>query len=184
MSRMSVSHRDESLTSDVASAEVMSSLIGVAIPRVRLEVVGAGIPPRLDAPDTSLAIYFYPGCSTSGRCEIDTPLLDAEQHRGFRDLRDDFAARHVTIVGISSQPINKQEEAITANRLPHLLARDGALQLADALHLPTFRLGAERVFQRLTLVVVRGTIRQVFFPVAAPGRHAAEVAARLRAVGI
>lgn len=184
MSRLSVRHSDEATNGDVGPDELLSSLAGAVIPRVGLELVGASSPICLDALDASLVIYFYPGCSTSGGSETDTPLVDAEQHRGFRDLRDDFAARHFTVVGVSSQAIERQQEAIAANRLPHPLARDGALQLADALGLPTFRLGAERFFQRLTLVVTRGTIWQVFFPVVAPGRHAAEVAARLRAGGI
>lgn len=184
MSRASVGHSDESCSGGVEPNELVSRLTGAAIPHVELDFVGASHATCLDALDTSLVIYFYPGCLTSGGYESDTPLVDAEQHRGFRELRDDFDARHFTVVGVSSQPTKKQEETITANRLPHQLARDGALQLADALGLPTFRLGAERFFQRLTLVVMRGIIWQVFFPVVAPGRHAAEVAARLRAVTI
>jgi peroxiredoxin len=184
MLRVRAGHRDEHLAGDVASVEIVSSLTGATVPNVALQVVGVDDPTCLDALDTSLVVYFYPGCSTSAGRESDTPLVDAEQHRGFRDLRDDFAARHVTVVGVSSQPIERQQGAIAADRLPHLLARDGALQFADALGLPTFRLGAERFFQRLTLVVKEGVIWQVFFPITAPGRHAAEVAARLRAVGI
>jgi peroxiredoxin len=112
------------------------------------------------------------------------PLVDAEQHRSFRELYDDFTARRFVVVEISSQSTERQQVAIASNRLLHQLAHDGPLQLAVALGLPTFRLGAQRYFERLTLVTTQDVIRQVFYPIAAPGRHPAEVAARVRAIAI
>lgn len=162
--------------------ELSYRLTGATFPPIVLNFAGPQLTYSLDDPGASLVIYFYPGCSTPGLHESDTPLVDAEQHRNFRDHCDDFAARHFTVVGISSQSVERQREAITANQLPHQLAHDGSLRLANELRLPTFHLGAERFFERLTLVTVRGVVRQVFYPISAPGRHAAEVAARVRAI--
>jgi peroxiredoxin len=132
------------------------------------------------AADVSFVVYIYPGSDISDTDGSDTPLADAEQHRGFRDLHDDLVAHRFATVGVSSQSVEKQQEMIVVNRLPQQLVCDESLRLADLLMLPTFLLHGKRRFKRVTLVVVRGIIVHVFYPIAFPGRHAAEVAAWLR----
>ncbi len=153
-------------------------LIGLSVPEVTLNnTKGDAI--FLGA-DASFVIYLYPGSETADPHGNDTTLADAEQHRGFRDLHDDLVARGFATVGVSSQSVEKQREAITVNRLPQQLASDESLWLADMLTLPTFDLGGARFYDRLTLVIDHGIFVQVHFPVAVPGRNAAEVAAWLR----
>ncbi len=135
---------------------------------------------RLGDDDASLVAYIYPGSDTSDQHGSDTPLADSEEHRGFRDLHEVFTALHLTIIGVSSQPAEKLREAITSNRLLQQLASDPTLRLAELLNLPTFRVRGERFYHRLTIVVVRGKITQVYYPVTIPGRHAAEVLAGLQ----
>jgi peroxiredoxin len=130
--------------------------------------------------DVSFVIYIYPGSDTSDAHGSDTPLADAEQHRGFRELHDDLVACRFATVGVSSQPVEKQQEAIAVNRLPQQLASDESLRLADLLTLPTFWLHGKRRYKRLTLVIVQGVILHAFYPVVVPGRHAAEIAAWIR----
>jgi hypothetical protein len=110
---------------------------------------------------------------------LQAPRADSEEHRGFRDLHDDFAAQRLTIIGVSSQPAEELQEAITANGLPQQLAADPTLRFAELLNLPTFRVCGERFYHQLTIVVTRGKSIQVYYPVTIPGRHAAEVLARL-----
>lgn len=167
-----------SLNGAIEAHQLRHRLIGTHTPRLALaSASGEQIP--LGGDVASLVVYIYPGSDTSGRHGFDTPLADSEEHRSFRDLHGDFAAQHITIVGVSSQPAEKQREAITANRLPQQLASDVTLRLADLLNLPTFRICGERFYHRLTIAVTRGKITQVYYPVAIPGRHAAEVLARL-----
>jgi peroxiredoxin len=156
---------------------LVQRLVGMTFPAVKLRGADGGsvVPGRADA---SWVVYLFPGSETSEAHGRDTPLADAQQHQGFRDLHEDLAASRY--LGVSSQPLEDQRQAITAHRLTHQLASDGPLQLADQLDLPVFRVGAQRYYQRLTLVVARGAIRHVVYPVAVPGRNAAEVAALLR----
>jgi peroxiredoxin len=130
--------------------------------------------------NASVVAYTYPGGVTSHEHGADTPLADAEEHRGFRDLHDEFVAQGLAVIGISSQPVPRLGETIAANRLPHQLASDSTLRLAELLQLPTFSVGGERFYQRLTFVMVAGKIAKVFYPVQALGGHAAEVASSLR----
>jgi peroxiredoxin len=132
------------------------------------------------AVDASFVVYIYPGSDISDTHGSDTPLADAEQHRGFRDLHDDLIAHRFATIGVSSQSVEKQQEMIAVNRLPQQLACDESLRLADLLVLPTFLLHGKRRFKRVTLVIVHGVIVHVFYPITFPGRHAAEVAAWLR----
>lgn len=159
--------------------------------QLRHRLIGMNVPPfvlasasgeqiRLGEDDASLVAYIYPGADTSDQHGSDTPLADSEEHRGFRDLHDVFAALHLGIIGVSSQPAEKLREAITANRLPQQLVSDPTLRLADLLNLPTFGVRDVRFYHRLTIVVVGREITQVYYPVRIPGRHAAEVLARLQ----
>ncbi len=167
-----------SLSGTIEAHQLRHRLIGMRSPPLTLASAG-GERIRL-GDDASLVAYIYPGSDTSDQHGSDTPLADSEEHRGFRDLHEVFTALHLTIVGVSSQPAKKLRDAITSNRLAQQLASDPTLRLAELLNLPTFRVRGERFYQRLTIVVVRGKITQVYYPVTIPGRHAAEVLAGLQ----
>jgi peroxiredoxin len=130
---------------------------------------------RLGGVTAALVAYLFPSSTSSPEHGADTPLADAEEHRSFRDLYEQMTALGLTVVGVSSQPASKLQDAITANRLSQPLVSDPALRLDELLRLPTFRLGGERLYERLTLLIVAGKITRVFSPVPNPGSHAAEV---------
>jgi peroxiredoxin len=85
-----------------------------------------------------------------------------------------------TVVGVSAQTIDDQREATDRLGLPHAVAADPKLRLAEALSLPTFEFDGRRLYKRLALVAERGRIVKVFYPVFPPHENAAEVAAWLR----
>ncbi len=170
-----------SLSGTIEAHQLRHRLIGMDAPPLAL-ASASGEQIRLGDDDASFVAYIYPGSDTSDQHGSDTPLADSEEHRGFRDLHDVFAALHLAIIGVSSQPVEKLREAITANGLPQQLASDPTLRLAELLNLPTFRVRGERFYHRLTIIVIRSEITQVFYPVTIPGRHAAEVLARLQIV--
>jgi peroxiredoxin len=130
---------------------------------------------RLGGPAAALVAYLFPGSASSPEYGADTPLVDAEQHCSFRDLHEEMTALGLIVVGISNQPAAKLREMIAASGLPQLLVSDPTLRLGEMLRLPTFRLGAEQLYERLTLLVVAGKITRAFYPVPNPSRHAAEV---------
>jgi len=119
---------------------------------------------RLGGVTAALVAYLFPGSTSSPEHGADTPLADAEEHRSFRDLHEQTTALGLTVVGVSSQPVAKLQDAIAAT-----------LRLDELLRLPTFRLGAEQLYERLTILIVAGKITRVFYPVLNPGSHAAEV---------
>lgn len=168
-----------SLDGTIGAHQLRHRLIGMHVPPLAL-ASASGEQVRLGGDDLSFVAYIYPGSDTSDQHGSDTPLADAEEHRGFRDLYEDLTAQRFTTIGVSSQPVEKLREAITANRLPQQLASDSMLLLAELLDLPTFRVRSERFYQRVTIIVTQGKITQAYYPIPVPGRHAAEVIARLQ----
>lgn len=151
--------------------------MGQLIPDVELDSA-SGRPFDFDA-HARLLIYLYPGGAGIIRGD-ETPLIDTEQHRAFRDRCDDFTACGFTVVGISSQSVVKQQRAVAVNKLLHELLSDPNFLLADALGVPTRRLGAVRVYERATLLVRSGWINEVLSPRPTPDLHPIYVAHLLR----
>jgi peroxiredoxin len=131
------------------------------------------------AAHADLIIYLYPGAAGIIRGD-ETPLLDSAQHRAFRNHLDDLMACGFTVVGLSSQSIHRQRQTAKSNNLSHALVSDPNFCLADALGLPTLRIGAAQVYERLTLVVTAGWIRLALYPLPTPERHPAFLAELLR----
>jgi peroxiredoxin/DNA-binding transcriptional MerR regulator len=133
-------------------------------------------------------LYVYP---LTGRPGVDLPQgweaipgargCTAEAC-GFRDhhaeLRSAGAAR---VYGLSSQASEYQGELASRLRLPFAMLSDQAFALRGMLGLPVFAAGGMILYRRLTMIVTAGVIEQVFYPVLAPERHAAQVLGWLRA---
>ena len=125
--------------------------------------------PGVDLPEGWDAIPGARGCSTEA-C----------------DFRDHFAGLRATgasqVWGMSSQDPEYQDEVVERLHLPFAMISDPQLALADALGLPTFSApGHARLYSRLTLVVRKGRIEHVFYPIFPPNRHAQQVLDWLRA---
>jgi peroxiredoxin len=102
------------------------------------------------------------------------------QSCGYRDHGEELRELGARVVGLSAQPIDDQREVAERLGLPHAVAADPELRLADSLDLPTFEFGGQRLYKRLSLVAERGRIVKVFYPVFPPDENAAEVVAWLR----
>jgi peroxiredoxin len=164
---------------------VANRLVGVSIPSVVLCANGEY---SLNLPEFAcaypLVIYIYPGGDASPESRGDTALLDAVQHRAFRDHQSELEARGYRAIGVSSQGAQAQRRAMLEGRLAHRLLSDPQLQLAERLQLPTFTDEGVRRYRRLTLVVHDGYIVKVFFPVSSAGRSAAQAVAWMTIQGI
>jgi peroxiredoxin len=160
-------------------------LTGGLIPSVVLSASGeSALNLRQLACGYPLVIYVYPGCSNSPEDGGDTGLMDAVQHRAFRDHQPDLEARGYRAIGVSSQGIAAQRRATIQDRLTHRLLSDPRLELAERLQLPTFTDAGLLRYRRLTLVVEDGRIVKVFFPVSSAARSAAQVVAWMAIQGI
>ena len=100
------------------------------------------------------------------------------------DMRDHYAelmqAGVRRVFGLSSQRVEYQEALTKALRLPYPLLTDARLDLANDPGLPTLQTPDLTVFRRLALIIEEGVIRQVFYPVFPPDKHAAVVLEWLR----
>ncbi|HEY4811463.1 MAG TPA: redoxin family protein [Solirubrobacteraceae bacterium] len=164
---------------------VAAQLVGVPIPLVVL--CANGVYP-LNLHEFScgypLVIYVYPGSEASPEGGGDTALMDAVQHRAFRERQSDLEARGYRTIGVSSQAAHAQRRAMLKGRLNHRLLSDPRLELAELLQLPTFTDERVRLYRRLTLIVHDGHIVKVFFPVGSAGRSAAQAVAWMTLQGI
>ena len=59
--------------------------------------------------------------------------------------------------------------------LPFEVLADTGHELAQALELPTFTAGGQRLYKRLTLIVAAARIEHAFYPIFPPDKHAAKV---------
>jgi peroxiredoxin len=168
----------------VESGRLADRLGGLPIPRVVLSCF-QGYPVNLKqyANGFPLVIYFYPGSSSSPEDGHDCPMMDAAQHRAFRDHQPDFVAHEYRAIGISSQSEQAQHKSAADDHISHLLLTDPTLQLAQELELPTFTADHKRWYQRLTLVASGGSVDKAFYPVPSAARSAAQVIAWLRLHG-
>ncbi len=99
-----------------------------------------------------------------------TPELE-----GFRDRHTDFARRDIRLLGLSRQDTDYQSELVARLALPFPILSDTDGAFGAALRLPTFTTGGVIYLERLTLLIADGRIEAVFYPVADPGNHAAEI---------
>jgi peroxiredoxin len=161
-------------------------LTGRKLPDLALPSTGGGSVNLARLPGRTI-VYGYPRTGQPGQSLPDgwdaipgargcTP-----QSCGFRDHHAELKALRVAhLFGLSTQDTDYQREAAERLHLPFPILSDAALQLTQALDLPTFEVAGMTLMKRLALVIDDGTIRKVFYPVFPPDRSAEEVVAWLR----
>jgi peroxiredoxin len=97
------------------------------------------------------------------------------QSCSFRDHYTELKALGSGVFGVSAQDSEYQREARDRLQLPFELLSDSSLRLKSALRLPTFHVSGLELYKRLTLIVDRGKIEKVFYPVFPPDKNAEEV---------
>ncbi len=151
----------------LASSQVSVNLAALAAGRGVLYIY-----PRTGSPDRSVpdgwdAVPGARGC---------TP-----QSCAFRDHVGELEGLGARVAGLSAQTLPEQEEVAGRLRLPYPVVADPELRLARELGLPTFTFEGVELYKRVTLILARGLIEHVFYPVFPPDRNAADVVAWLRA---
>jgi peroxiredoxin len=155
-------------------------LPGMQLPSVSL-MSTAGDQVDLSTLPGTTVVYCYP---LTGRPDQDLPpgwddIPGARgctpQSCGFRDHHAELRELGARVFGLSTQAPAYQREAAERLHLPFPLLSDEKLEFARALALPTFGAEGMTLIKRLTLVIERGEIKHVFYPVFPPGRNAEEV---------
>jgi peroxiredoxin len=162
-------------------------LAGLAIPGIRLQSTAGRFIDLSGLPSTRTVIYCYPMTGVPG-----TPLPEGwdaipgargctPQACGFRDHHQELSQLKADVFGLSTQTTQYQREMADRLHLPFEILSDAAFELCDALRLPTFETGGVRLLKRLTLIVGKGHIEKVFYPVFPPDASAEQVVQWLRA---
>jgi peroxiredoxin len=139
---------------------------------------------ELSAP--RVVIYAYPMTGVPGR-----PLPEGwdlipgargctPQTCNFRDHHQELAQLETSVFGLSTQTTEYQREMAGRLQLPFEILSDAEFRFCDALRLPTFQVDGMRLMKRLTFVVRKSQIEQVFYPVFPPNESADRVLSWLR----
>ncbi|EMY33856.1 thiol-specific antioxidant-like protein/peroxidoxin BcpB [Arthrobacter crystallopoietes BAB-32] len=160
-----------------------SHLPGAAVPALTLAATdGRHVNLAELGPGRSI-IYLYP---LTGRPGVDLPA-GWDEIPGARgcsteacDFRDHFKeladAGATNVFGLSSQDTAYQQEVVERLKLPFPMLSDEWFALQEALDLPVFSApGHEKLYARLTLVVLDGLIEHAFYPIFPPNEHARQV---------
>jgi peroxiredoxin len=140
---------------------------------------------RIDA--ARVVVYAYPRTGVPGV----SPLVDdwdmipgargcTPETCGFRDHHRELKAAGVEVFGLSTQETEYQRELVARLHLPFPILSDAELKLTRAWRLPAFEVAGQTLLRRLTLVIRRGRVEHVWYPVFPPDTHAEQVLAWLR----
>jgi peroxiredoxin len=162
-------------------------LPGLELPRLGLPATDGS---TVDLAEVStrrrVVVFAYPRTGRPGEAPLVPDWDDIPGARGctpeacgFRDLAAEFTARGVDIYGLSTQDTDYQREAVARLALPYLLLSDAALELTDALRLPTFEAAGITLLRRLTMILSDGRVESVLYPVFPPDGAAEDALARL-----
>jgi peroxiredoxin len=162
-------------------------LEGASVPALFLPATSGGQIDLATAAEGTLVLYCYPRTGVPGEPlppgwdQIPGARGCTPQACAFRDHFAELDALGARVLGLSAQQRADQIEFARRVDLPYPVLSDPGLALAEALRLPTFQVGAVRLYRRLTLIARRGEIVKVLYPVFPPDRNAADVVAWLSA---
>jgi peroxiredoxin len=163
-------------------------LPGMPVPDVALPST-ARTSVRLDEASAQgrVVVFAYPRTSRPGEPPLVADWDAIPGARGctpeacaIRDVHAELRRAGATVFGLSTQPVAEQQEVVRRLGLPYPLLSDAALKLTGALRLPTFEASGLVLLRRLTLVLGRGTVEHVVYPVFPPDEHPAEMLDWLR----
>lgn len=160
-------------------------LSGMELPSVPLLSTAGRIVDLGSLPGRTV-VYCYPRTGRPDRepphgwNEIPGARGCTPQSCAFRDHYQELQALGASVVGLSTQSRDYQQEAVERLHLPFELLSDSELAFSRALQLPTFEVDSMTLIKRLTLIIFDGRIEKVFYPVFPPDKNAEEVINWLR----
>ena len=97
------------------------------------------------------------------------------QNMTISNHKDELLKYSSTPIGISAQSVQELSELSKLRKLSQTILSDEDLVLKEKLGLPTFQIGNETMYKRLTLILRESKIIKVFYPVFPPDKHIFEV---------
>jgi peroxiredoxin len=157
-------------------------LIGARVPRTELRsTADRMVNLAIVSNEKTTVVYCYPMTGVSGEA-LPAGWNDIAGARGctpqscnFRDHFDEINALDACVFGLSTQSSQYQREMAERLNLPFEVLSDQGLNFTHALNLPTFEVDGKTLTKRLTMILSKGAIVKVFYPVFPPDKNAEEV---------
>ena len=159
-------------------------LTGMAVPDVALPSTAGGVVRLSDPAAPRTVVFAYPLTARPGEeppggqagwNAIPGARGCTPQACAYRDEAAQFDQLGVRLYGLSTQDTEYQREMAGRLGLPYEVLSDAGLELTRALRLPTFQVDGRTLLKRHTLVIDRGRIEHVFYPVFPPDQDASRV---------
>jgi peroxiredoxin len=162
-------------------------LVGMSVPAIALPSTAGRDVVLAQAGKPRAVVYAYPRTgvpgepSPDGWDQIPGARGCTPQSCAFRDHHRELLDLGAEVFGLSTQTTAFQQEMAARLHLPFEVLSDAELRFATALRLPTFEVAGMTLIRRLTLIVRRGRIEHLFYPVFPPDQSAVQTLAWLRA---
>ena len=156
-------------------------LVGMSLPKVELSSTNDRLVNLTLEAQNPTILFFYPRTGEPSKpAPADWDLIPGArgctpQSCGFRDIYCEFQKSGFKIYGISSQSTEYQKEFVIRNHIPFEILSDYHFVLVENLKLPTFKYDGMRLIKRLALILNKGKIEKVFYPVFPPNKNAETV---------
>ena len=145
-------------------------LLGMSLPNINLLATDGSLV-NLSSRSKKTVIYCYP---MTGKPDVPLPegWHDIPGARGctpqscsFRDHHAELSALGSEVFGLSTQDTDYQKEMVKRLHLPFLVLSDENFKFCEAMRLPTFQVNGMRLVKRVTMIVDKGTLVSVYYPV-------------------
>jgi peroxiredoxin len=162
-------------------------LVGMSLPAIALPSTAGRSVVLAQAGRPRAVVYVYPRTGVPGEPlpegwdQIPGARGCTPQSCSFRDHHQELLELGAEVYGLSTQTTAFQQEMAARLHLPFEVLSDADLRLTKALRLPSFEVAGMTLIRRLTLILLRGRIEHVFYPVFPPDQSAAQTLAWLRA---
>jgi len=158
----------------------------MSIPRVRLRATDGVEHDIAEETSGTAVVYVYPQTGVPG-VEMPAGWDAIPGARGCTpqacSYRDDFSSYQemgVDVFGLSTQAADAQREFATREHIPFPLLSDPERRVGRVLGLPTFTVGGQMLYRRVTLIIEGGKVTHVRYPVFPPNEDAWETLSWLR----
>lgn len=159
-------------------------ICGLQVPQVSLPAT-LGSSFDLAAIAEPLILFVYPWTGRPGLPnppgwdDIPGAHGSTPEAEGFRDAYPAYRRAGYALAGLSLQLPGEQLEFAGRTALPYPLLSDTDRTFSGPLCLPVFEIGGQTYLKRLTMIITRGRIERILYPVHPPHTHAAELLAQL-----
>ncbi len=160
-----------------------SHLVGMEIPDLSLSSSSGRSVNLREISQRKTVLFIYPRAGSPLEVKCNYELWDlipgargcTPQSCAFRDSYHEFLALGVEVFALSVQKTFVHKEFIERNHIPFQILSDSNYELVEKMNLPTFEFDGVKLIKRMTLILEKGKIIKVFYPVFPPDKNASEV---------